>query len=73
LPPALIAGIPRLQQGVMKYQWEVYTSALTISFAYIIGGQHAVDKFLWRRELLVTLNRDSQKWLEKKGKNHLPQ
>ena len=46
-----------------------YTSALTVSFAEVISGQHAVDDFFWRGESFVTLNRKSQKRLENKGED----
>ena len=36
------------------------TSALTIGFTHIMGGQQAADEFFWGRESFVTLSRESQ-------------
>jgi len=44
----LIPGIPHLPRRVMKCYWMGNNPVLTISFAHIVGGQHAVDEFFWR-------------------------
>jgi len=58
--PVLIAGIPHLPRRVMKYHWMGNNPALTISFAHIVGGQHALDEFFWRGQSSVTLTREGQ-------------
>ena len=34
--------------------------ALTVSFTDLTSGQLVVDEFFWRRQLLITLKRDSE-------------